>query len=127
MCRVPSSSSRARNRSSGSFVFWILRPIAVPPASITPHTYPPPLHLVVSVPRSRRREGPQLPRTPPLGSRVNRVKGPRLIREPRPFLYSCPAPPPGRRALDGRSGALRGRYLQDAGCELLRTHLPRRS
>src|SRR5215212_10503562 len=49
MCRVPSSVSQARKRSSGSFVFWELHAIAVAPLPITPPTHPPPLRVVVGL------------------------------------------------------------------------------
>jgi hypothetical protein len=42
--RAPSHRT-AWNKSSGSFVFWEVHPIAVSPLSTTPHTsYPPPHH-----------------------------------------------------------------------------------
>ena len=54
------SPSTAWKRSSGSFVNRDQHPIAVPPLSIKPHTYPPPPRVLVGVTHSRRREGPYL-------------------------------------------------------------------
>jgi hypothetical protein len=58
--QVSPSVSKARNRTTGRFVFRELHAIVVPPLPITPHTYPPPLQVLIGALRSGRREGPYL-------------------------------------------------------------------
>jgi hypothetical protein len=115
----PRRRTTAWKPSSGCFVKRDQHAVAVPPASIAPHTYPPPPRVVVDVPRSRCREGSylapedvpmhslgyELPRTRLLGNPVNRQGlGSRTTKrtgtlKPRPAATGLRNPPRRTRRL----------------------------